>query len=128
MKFLADENFEPQFVERLREEGYEVLFLDEYQGGTEDEEVLGFAVTQDAVVITNDQRFWRVDLQARIRIARSYLSEALRPTAYRPYRDRHGGHPNTRSGPEDIFHCDFQEQYPSQKEFVERPWQNKVIP
>jgi len=44
MKFLADENFEPQFVERLREEGYEVLFLDEYQGGTEDEEVLGFAV------------------------------------------------------------------------------------
>jgi len=27
MRFLADENFEPQFVESLRDEGHEVFFL-----------------------------------------------------------------------------------------------------
>ncbi|HMU33532.1 MAG TPA: DUF5615 family PIN-like protein [Pyrinomonadaceae bacterium] len=57
MKFLADENFEPHFVERLRNEGYEVIFLDEYAAGISDEEILELAVKQDAVVITNDKDF-----------------------------------------------------------------------
>ncbi|MCC6329137.1 MAG: DUF5615 family PIN-like protein [Acidobacteria bacterium] len=57
MRFLADENFEPQFVESLRDEGHEVLFLDEYRAGVSDEEILEFAVEQNAVVITNDKDF-----------------------------------------------------------------------
>ena len=57
MKFLADENFEPQFVERLRREGYEVIFLEEYEAGIEDAEVLEIAVRENAVVITNDKDF-----------------------------------------------------------------------
>lgn len=57
MKFLADENFEPQFVARLREEGHEVLFLDEYDSGIDDVEILRIAVEQCAVVITNDKDF-----------------------------------------------------------------------
>lgn len=57
MKFLADENFEPQFVENLRQEGHEVIFLDEYEAGIEDAEVLGIAVKENAVIITNDKDF-----------------------------------------------------------------------
>ena len=57
MRFLADENFEPQFVARLRTEGHEVLFLDEYDAGIDDVEILATAVEQDAVVITNDKDF-----------------------------------------------------------------------
>ena len=57
MKFLADENFEPQFIARLREEGHEVLFLDEYDAGIDDVEILRTAIDQDAVVITNDKDF-----------------------------------------------------------------------
>ncbi len=57
MKFLADENFEPQFVERLRQEGYEVLFLDEYDAGADDTEILQIAVKENAIVLTNDKDF-----------------------------------------------------------------------
>ena len=57
MKFLADENFEPQFVERLRSEGYEVIFLEEYEAGIEDGRMLEIAVRENAVVITNDKDF-----------------------------------------------------------------------
>lgn len=57
MKFLADENFEPQFVERMRREGHEVIFLEEYEAGIEDVRVLEIAVTENAVVITNDKDF-----------------------------------------------------------------------
>ena len=57
MKFLADENFEPEFVARLREAGHEVLFLDEYEAGISDEEILDTAVRENAVVITNDKDF-----------------------------------------------------------------------
>jgi predicted nuclease of predicted toxin-antitoxin system len=57
MKFLADENFEPQFVERLRREGHEVIFLDEYESGIDDDEILKLAVDNGAVVITNDKDF-----------------------------------------------------------------------
>jgi len=63
MKFLADENFEPHFVERLRNEGYEVIFLDEYAAGISDEEILELAVKQDAVVITNDKDFGELDFR-----------------------------------------------------------------
>jgi len=41
MKFLADENFEPQFVARLREEGHEVIFLEEFEAGIEAHRYLG---------------------------------------------------------------------------------------
>ncbi len=57
MKLLADENFEPQFVERLRQAGHQVLYLDDYEAGISDEEVLRIAADNDAVVITNDKDF-----------------------------------------------------------------------
>ena len=57
MKFLADENFEPQFVERLRQKGYKVIYLDEYEAGIEDTEILELAVKENAIVITNDKDF-----------------------------------------------------------------------
>lgn len=57
MKFLADENFEPQFVESLRRAGYEVLFLNEYDAGVDDTEILQIAVKENAIVITNDKDF-----------------------------------------------------------------------
>ncbi|MBK9154652.1 MAG: DUF5615 family PIN-like protein [Chloracidobacterium sp.] len=57
MKLLADENFEPEFVEKLRAAGHEVIFLDEYDAGISDHEVLRRAVRENAVVITNDKDF-----------------------------------------------------------------------
>lgn len=57
MKFLADENFEWEFVDRLREAGHDVVFLDEYEAGIEDAEILRTAVEVDAIVITNDKDF-----------------------------------------------------------------------
>jgi len=57
VKFLADENFEPAFVEILRNEGYEVLFLNEYDAGIDDTEILVIAVRESAIVITNDKDF-----------------------------------------------------------------------
>lgn len=57
MKFLADENFEWEFVYRLREAGHDVVFLDEYEAGIEDVEILRTAVELDAIVITNDKDF-----------------------------------------------------------------------
>lgn len=50
MKFLADENFEPQFVERLRREGYEVLYINEIALGANDEEVLHYANKWEAIL------------------------------------------------------------------------------
>ena len=57
MRFLADENFEPKFVESLRREGYEVLFLDKYDAGIDDTEILQIAVKENAIVLTNDKDF-----------------------------------------------------------------------
>ena len=48
---------EPQFVERLRTAGHEVLFLNEYEAGISDDEILSRAVREKAVVITNDKDF-----------------------------------------------------------------------
>lgn len=44
-------------MSRLRKEGHEVLYLDEYEAGIEDVEVLRAAVEHDAIVITNDKDF-----------------------------------------------------------------------
>ena len=57
MKFLADENFEPRFVERLRREGYEVLYINEIALGANDEEVLHYANKWEAILLTHDKDF-----------------------------------------------------------------------
>ncbi|MCS7266045.1 MAG: DUF5615 family PIN-like protein [Armatimonadetes bacterium] len=57
MRFLADESVERKVGERLKEEGFEVLFVADIATGLPDEAVLALALQQDAVLITADKDF-----------------------------------------------------------------------
>ena len=57
MNFLADENVDRQIVERLRQDGYSVLFVAEMDPGIADEIVLHTANLTAAVLLTADKDF-----------------------------------------------------------------------
>jgi predicted nuclease of predicted toxin-antitoxin system len=57
LTFVADENVDKQIIERLREDGFEVLSIAENQPGISDEEVLRMAADQKAILITADKDF-----------------------------------------------------------------------
>lgn len=57
MKFLADESVERKVGERLRQEGFEVIFLADIVTGLPDEAVLALAHQKRAVLITADKDF-----------------------------------------------------------------------
>ena len=57
MNFLADEDVERQIVERLRQDGHDVLYVAEMEPGISDEEVLNRANAKHALLITADKDF-----------------------------------------------------------------------
>ena len=57
MNFLADEGVDRQIVERLRQDGYDVLYVAEMNPSISDDEVLRRANENNALVITADKDF-----------------------------------------------------------------------
>lgn len=57
MNFLADESIDQPIVERLRREGWTVLFILEMQPGISDDEVLDEANTHQCLLLTGDKDF-----------------------------------------------------------------------
>jgi predicted nuclease of predicted toxin-antitoxin system len=57
MRFLADENFPRQALERLRNAGYDVLSIAEQSPGLPDEEVATLCAAQRRVLLTFDKDF-----------------------------------------------------------------------
>jgi predicted nuclease of predicted toxin-antitoxin system len=57
VKFLADECVDRQIVDRLRQEGYEVLYVVEMEPGISDEEVLSLANRNESILLTADKDF-----------------------------------------------------------------------
>lgn len=57
MNLLADESIDRQIVEKLRQDGYEVLYVAELAPSEPDEEVLYRANSLQAVLITADKDF-----------------------------------------------------------------------
>ena len=57
MNLLTDEDIEKQIVERLREDGHEVLYVAEMEPGVSDEAVLMRANEKNALLLTADKDF-----------------------------------------------------------------------
>jgi predicted nuclease of predicted toxin-antitoxin system len=57
MNFLADESVDGQIVERLRQEGHDVLYVAEMEPGITDDQVLEKANENQALLMTIDKDF-----------------------------------------------------------------------
>jgi predicted nuclease of predicted toxin-antitoxin system len=57
MNFVADEGIDRQIVERLRQDGHEILYVAEMEPSIADEEVLNMANEKGALLITADKGF-----------------------------------------------------------------------
>ncbi len=57
MNFLADENVDSPVVQRLRDDGHEVLYVAEMDPGVSDEEVLAAANDKNALLLKADKDF-----------------------------------------------------------------------
>ena len=57
MNIVADANTQSYIVNRLRSDGYNVLWIVELAPNLSDEEVLNVAVDNQALLITNDKDF-----------------------------------------------------------------------
>lgn len=57
MRFLCDEGVERQVVERLRRDGHSVGYVAEMSPGISDEEVLGLAGREGAILVSADKDF-----------------------------------------------------------------------
>ncbi len=55
MNFVADEGVDRQIVERLRHDGHTVWYIAEMAPGTTDQDVLGLANREGAVLLTADK-------------------------------------------------------------------------
>jgi predicted nuclease of predicted toxin-antitoxin system len=88
MRFLADECCDFAVVRTLREHGHDVLAVSEFQQRSVDQEVLGLALAENRILLTEDKDFgWlvfagRVDSPGVILIrfpafARSLLAESV---------------------------------------------------
>lgn len=65
MNFLADEGVDRQIVERLRIEGYSVLYVAQMQPGISDDVVLDLANQYNALLITADKDFGELVFRLR---------------------------------------------------------------
>ena len=68
MKLLADENIDRPIVEKLRDSGIDVLYVDEKSKGISDNEVLNMAEDEDRILITFDDDFSDVEEGGVIRL------------------------------------------------------------
>jgi len=57
MNFVADEGIDKQIVEQLRKCAHHVLYIAEISPSIPDEEVLDFAIKNEAVLLTADKDF-----------------------------------------------------------------------
>ncbi len=57
MRILADENIPRAAVQRLREDGHDVLWIRESCPGVSDEAVRGLAVAEQRIIVTFDKDF-----------------------------------------------------------------------
>ena len=57
MRFLADECVDRQIVDRLRHDGYTVLYVAEMEPGISDHDVLNLANHEGAILLTADKDF-----------------------------------------------------------------------
>jgi predicted nuclease of predicted toxin-antitoxin system len=67
LKFLADVNIENDLVDFLKKQGYDVLWIPDYDCRLKDDELLELANDSDRILITNDTDFGElVFLQRKI--------------------------------------------------------------
>ena len=66
MNLLADEGVERQIVERLRQDGHDVLYVAEMEAGIDDEVVLSRANERGALLITADTDFGELVFRQRL--------------------------------------------------------------
>lgn len=57
MRILIDENIDPTLTDALREQGHEVIAVQEHTPGIDDIEVLALSVELEALLITEDKKF-----------------------------------------------------------------------
>ena len=57
MRFVADENIAKLIVERIRQEGHEVIYIAELSPSIIDSEVLKVANQDGAILLTDDKDF-----------------------------------------------------------------------
>ncbi|MDP1994662.1 MAG: DUF5615 family PIN-like protein [Ignavibacteria bacterium] len=57
MNFVADEGIDKQIVEQMRNNGHHVLYIAEISPSIPDEDVLDFAIKNEAVLFTADKDF-----------------------------------------------------------------------
>jgi predicted nuclease of predicted toxin-antitoxin system len=67
MKLLADENLDRLIVERLRRDGYEVLYVAEVEPRITDNEVLQRANDLEALLLTADKDFGELVFQQSLK-------------------------------------------------------------
>jgi predicted nuclease of predicted toxin-antitoxin system len=65
MDFLVDESVDRQVVERLRQEGHEVLYVAEMEPGLRDDDVLEVANQRSALLLTADKDFGELVFRLR---------------------------------------------------------------
>ena len=65
MNLVADEGVDRPIVDRLREEGHDVLYITELQPGMDDEDVLARATSAQAVLLTTDSDFGELAFRQR---------------------------------------------------------------
>ena len=66
MKFLADESVDRPIVERLRQEGHQVLYIAELKPGMPDDAVLNLANHETALLLTTDKDFGELVFRQRL--------------------------------------------------------------
>ncbi|QUV81640.1 DUF5615 family PIN-like protein [Chloracidobacterium sp. D] len=66
MKFLADESVDRPIVERLRQEGHQVLYIAELKPGIPDDAVLNLANQETALLLTTDKDFGELVFRQRL--------------------------------------------------------------
>jgi predicted nuclease of predicted toxin-antitoxin system len=57
LKFLADVNIEKQIVEFLKNHGYDVIWIPEYDNRLSDDKLLELAKKENRILLTNDKDF-----------------------------------------------------------------------
>jgi predicted nuclease of predicted toxin-antitoxin system len=75
MRFLADENVARLVIERLRNNGHDVLSIAETGAGATDETILHAADAEDRILITEDRDFGEMVVRQRLRVSGIILLE-----------------------------------------------------
>lgn len=69
MRFLADENVSRLVIERLRDDGHDVISVAEMKPGAPDDDILNTADADGRILITEDRDFGEMVIRQRSRYA-----------------------------------------------------------